>query len=462
MLAQRPFSVRHLAGRRVTAVACLALLLSGCLSTRLPPISSAGAAFQPLPDEVQLWNDASAEEDQLLAEAYYYDDPLLEDYLQQIVDRLTTPGMRANPEIGYQVAVLEDPTLNAFAYPHGSLYLHTGLLARMQNEAQLAMVLAHEMSHVERRHMVRYRRSMHNRQIGLTAAAVAAWVIIAHEQGEAWDEGKWGKAARIGALGHLLVSLGLELAFIASVNGYGRHLETEADFAAFENLERAGYEPRQASAVFELLQQGSGGSGDLEVFFFSSHPQLSQRIENAEQWNAERQPQADQGAEMPGASSETGVASETAGSEPNRLFPLGEDLFWQRILPVIRDDARLNLDYGRLSLAAEQLAKVMDAMPQDPEVHYLFARLRRAQAETDAEARDRLLDEAKLALREAIRLQPEHAEAHRDLGLLAYDSDDYTTACLAFYHYATLAPEAEDAAEIDRYFQDLKADGLCR
>ncbi len=458
MLAQRPISVRHLPGRRGTAVACLALLLSGCLSTRLPPISTAGAAFRPLPDEVQLWDDAVAEEDQLLAEAYYYDDPLLEDYLQQIVDRLTTPGMRANPEIGYQVAVLEEPTLNAFAYPHGSLYVHTGLLARMQNEAQLAMVLAHEMSHVERRHMVRYQRSVHNRQVGLTAAAIAAWVIIAHEQGEAWEDGKWGKAASIGVLGNLLVSLGLELAFIASVNGYGRNLEKEADYGAFEKLERAGYEPRQAAAVFELLQHGSGQSGDLEVFFFGSHPQLSQRIENAEQWNAERLPQADPNVDW----AEETAAESSAASKPNPLFPLGEDLFWQRILPVIRDDARLNLDYGRLTLAAEQLAKVMDAMPLDPEVHYLFARLRRAQAEVTPEAQDRLLDEAKLALREAIRLQPDYAEAHRDLGLLAYDSDDYLTACIAFYHYATLAPGAEDGAEIDRYFQDLKADGLCR
>ena len=446
-------SLRHNPGRRAVAAACLPLLLSGCLSTRLPPISSVGASFQPLPDEIQLWDDATVEEDQLLAEAYIYGDAQLEDYLQRIVDRLTTPGMAANREIGYHVTVLEEPTLNAFAYPHGSLYVHTGLLARMQNEAQLAMVLAHEMSHVERRHMVRYQRSVHNRQVGLTAAAIAATVIITHQQWEAWGDGDWRKAEHIGILGHLLVSLGLELAFIASVNGYGRDLETEADFGAFDKLAKTGYDPRQASAVFQLLQQGGDNAAGLEVFFFGSHPQLSQRIENAEQWNASRPA-------VPLAADAAPEASQPPA--PDRLFPLGEELFWERILPVIRDDARLNLEIGRLGLAAEQLAKVMDAMPQDPEVHYLFSRLRRAQAEVDEAARGRLLDEAKLALRETIRLEPDFAEAHRDLGLLSYDSDDFITACFAFYQYAALAPEAEDAAEIDRYFQDLKADGRCR
>lgn len=431
--------------RRVVALACIGLLASGCLTTNLPPISSSGAGFQPLPDEVQLWDDAAAEEDQLLEEAYFYGDDDLHDYLQDIVDRLTPPGMAANREIAYSVTVLEEPTLNAFAYPHGALYVHTGLLARMQNEAQLATVLGHEMSHVERRHMVRYRRTIHNRQVGLTAAAIAAAVILAKQEYDALDEGRWGKAARIGILGNLLVDLGLELALIASVNGYGRNLEREADFGAFNKLERAGYDAEEAAEVFSLLQQGSGNAHGLEVFFFGSHPQLSQRTESIRQWS-----------EMhPSAHSDD-------SEEEDSLFPLGEGRFWHHILPVMRDDAALNIDYGRLELAQQQLAQVMASLPNDPEVHYQFSRLRRAQAEHDDAEAPPLLAEAQMALRETIRLAPDFAEAHRDLGLLAYDNEDYPTACLAFYHYADLAPEAEDAADIDRYLQDLKADGLCR
>ena len=442
------FSVRHIhTFRRVVALSCIGLLAGGCLTTNLPPISSSGAGFQPLPDEIQLWDEAAAEEDLLLEEAYLYGDDALYDYLQDIVDRLNPPGMAANREIAYSVRVLEEPTLNAFAYPHGALYVHTGLLARMQNEAQLATVLGHEMSHVERRHMVRYRRTLHNRQVGLTAAAIAAAIILAKEEYEALDEGRWGKAARIGILGNLLVDLGLELAFVASVNGYGRDLEREADFGAFNKLERAGYDVEEAAEVFSLLQQGSGDAHGLEVFFFGSHPQLSQRTESAREWSATR----------PAASE-----LDDPGDDTSRLFPLGEGRFWQHILPVVRDDAALNIDYGRLELAQQQLIQVMESLPNDPEVHYQFSRLRRAQADADQAAAPGLLAEAQMALREAIRLEPDFAEAHRDLGLLAYDDEDYPTACLAFYHYAELAPDAEDAEEIDGYLQGLKTDGLCR
>lgn len=445
--------LHHSAPRRCIAAGTLCLLLTGCVTTRLPPISSAGAGFQPLPDEVQIWDDASAEEDLLLGEAQIYDDPLLEEYLQQVVDHLTLPGMAANPELGYHVTVLEEPTLNAFAYPHGSIYVHTGLLARMENEAQLATVLGHEMSHVERRHMVRYHRTLHNRQIGLAAAAIAATVIVAGKHHDALDDGDWGKAARISVLGDLLVGLGLKLAFIASVNGYGRNLELEADHGAFEKLERTGYDPHQAAAVYQLLQGGGEDNGDLEVFFFGSHPRLSERIDNAEQWAESR--------------SSTGQAPpETEAADNDGRFLIGEDIFWQRILPVVRDDARLNIDLGRLALAEEQLAKVFDTMADDFEVHYLYARLRMAQvrqasADLDQDSQQALREQAYLALRESIRLNPDYYPAHRELGLLAYDGEDFLTACIAFHHYTTLAPGAEDTQQIDAYLEELKVDDLC-
>ena len=50
------------------------------------------------------------------------------DYLERVVGRLNPEGMADNPEITYRVHVVDDPTLNAFAFPHGSLYVHTGLL----------------------------------------------------------------------------------------------------------------------------------------------------------------------------------------------------------------------------------------------------------------------------------------------------------------------------------------------
>ena len=249
-------------------VLTLSLFVFSCATTQLPPISSSGASFEPLEDESELWSQARGEERKLLDEAPTYDDPLLEDYLEGVVARLNPAAMAANRQIRYRVRVIEDPTLNAFTYPHGAMYVHTGLLARMENEAQLATVLGHEMTHVENRHTLRFHRSARNRQIGFSIAALATAVILAEEEADAWLDGDYGKAFRISVLGQILVGLGLELAFLASVNGYGRNLEREADFGSFDKMENAGYDLRESPRVYELLQDGHGGARTLETFFF--------------------------------------------------------------------------------------------------------------------------------------------------------------------------------------------------
>lgn len=422
---------------RATALATLLLVAASCATTQLPPISASGAGFEPLPDELELWEQARAEERQLLAEAVLYDDPLLEDYLGEVVARLTPPGMAANPAVSYRVRILQDPTLNAFAYPHGSLYVHTGLLARMDNEAQLATVLAHEMTHVEERHMLRYQRSAHNKQIGLTVAAVTAAVILAGEQGDAYGEGNWRKGATIGVLSDLLLGLGLQLAFLASVNGYGRDLELAADYGGFAKLAAVGYDAGEAPEVYAALLEERGDSSKLEGFFFGSHPRLTERIASARLWLGEH-PAADR----PGPAA----------------TPAGDEDFARRIRPVVRDDAGLNIELGRLALAEAELGQALGWMPEDPQTHFLLARLRLAQAEAEPSpgARDAYFDDAEVALREAIRLDPDRPPAHRELGVLLHRRDRPEGACIAFRHYLELAPEAEDAQRIRDYLLELQ------
>ena len=250
--------MRYTPAFRSVALATLLLVLASCVSTQVPPISSQGGAFKPSRDEQALWDQSREEEKKLLEKVNLYEDPLLDSYIGQVVSRLNPPGMAANPSIRYQVRVVEDPTLNAFAYPHGSLYVHTGLLARMENEDELATVLGHEMTHVENRHMLRYQRSMLNKQIGLSLAALAAAIVIADAEGDALGKGDWGKAATIDVVGNLIVGLGLQLAFLASVNGYGRGLEVEADQGGFVKMSAAGYDLQQAPKVYKALLDDRG------------------------------------------------------------------------------------------------------------------------------------------------------------------------------------------------------------
>jgi len=413
---------------RLTAIVTLACLTFSCMPTRIPPISSEGAAFRPANDERRLWEQAREEERKLRDQARIYQDPLLVDYLEEIVRGLNPPGMADNPEIGYRVTVIEEPTLNAFAYPHGSLFVHTGLLARMENEDQLATVLGHEMTHVENRHMLRYQRSVRNKQIGFAVAAIAAAVVLAREEGEALEKGNYSRAATVDLLGNLLVSLGLTLAILASMNGYGRDLEREADEGAFAKLTGAGYDLRESPRVYEILQDDHGEPGKFETFFFGSHPKLATRIESANGWLAEHP-------DLP-------PATRTRDTER----------FRQRLRPVIRDDAALNIEAGRLRLAEDELERVVAMMPEDPETHLLLGRLYLEKGEPDRAA---------ASLREAIRLDPERPAPHRELGLLAYRQEDFKTACVQFRQYVELDPRAEDAPRIRDYLLELERDGHC-
>lgn len=425
---------------RVQASLLLCLFLVSCVTTQLPPISNSGGSFEPEKDERRLWEMSREEESKLRENVTIYRDPLLTDYLEGVVSGLNPPGMAANPSISYRVTVIEDPTLNAFAYPTGSLYFHTGLLARMENEDQLATVVGHEMTHVENRHMLRFQRSVRNKQIGFTVAAIGAAVILAGEQGHAAREGHYGKAARIGVLGDIMLSLGLTLALVAAVNGYGRDLEREADSGGFEKMLDAGYDIRESPKVYRALLDDHGESGKVEAFFFGSHPQLTERIETAEH-------------------------QASAYTPPATSSPSGKDIdFLRRMRPVIRADARLNIELGRLLLAQDELVKVLEILPEDPVAHFLRGRLRlhKADAAKDPLEKENLQNAAMISFREAIRLDPQLPGPHREAGLLNYREGDFQSACAHFKSYLELDPKADDAQSIRDYVLELKRDGHCR
>jgi predicted Zn-dependent protease len=427
---------------RSVAVLTLLAVTASCATTRLPPISASGSGFEPLPDEEELWDQSRGEEEQLLDKVSLYDDPLLESYLDGVVARLNPRGMAANPSIRYHVRVVEDPTLNAFAYPHGSIYVHTGLLARMENEDQLATVLGHEMTHVENRHMLRYERAAHNKAIGLTVAAVAAEVAVAVIEDDALDHGHWGQAAAVDVFGNLIVSLGLQLAFLASVNGYGRGLETEADDGGFAKLSASGYRLSEAPKVYQALLADYGEPKKVEAFFFGNHPRLTERIEHSKKYLTTHAAPA--------------AESTAAGDDP--------EAFRKRMLPVVRDDARLNIELGRFKIAEEELERARAGLPKDPVTRMFLGRLRLAQAdaETDPAEQGRLHEEAGKLFEEAVHLDPKRPSPHRELGIYLHDEKDYKGSCRELKRYVELAPDAEDTEEIRGFIGELKRDGHCR
>jgi predicted Zn-dependent protease len=419
----------------VAWVVIVTLLAAACASRTVAPIGAGGQPFKPEADERALWAKAEKEEEALLKKTKPYDDPLLEEYLARIGDRLTPDEVRTAGGPGFKFGVVRDPTLNAFAMPNGRVYVHTGLLSRLDNEAQLATILGHEMTHVTHRHALSFQRDAQNKQILYTVLAVAASIGVAVAAGSRARSGDYVGAAVIGQTANAILGLGLQLATVAAINGYGRDLERDADQGGMENLVRAGYDPREAPKVFALLRSESKDRGSLETFFFGSHPRLTERIETTNELLRTRYAAA--------------AASPTAIVDT-------ED-FQLRMRSVVRENAYEDIRAGRFAVAQRQLDRVLAITPRDPVAHVYYGDLHRLQSQRAREATQKS-QSAALALasyEKAVALDPTLPEPYRQLGFLYYQQKDNARAREAFQKYLALKPDANDARRIKEYMVEL-------
>ena len=411
------------------------LLVPACASRRVPPIGAGGQPFTPEADERALWAKAEKEEEALLKKARPYEDPLLEEYLARVGERLTSDEVRAAGGPGFKFGVIRDPTLNAFALPNGRIYVHTGLLSRLENEAQLATILGHEMTHVTHRHALSFQRDARNKQILYTVLAVAASIGVAAAAGSRAGSGDYVGAAVIGQTANAILGLGLQLAAVAAINGYGRELEREADQGGMESLVRAGYDPREAPKVFELLRAESKDRGALETFFFGSHPRLTERIETTRAL----------------VESRYAAAVSPAATVDTEEFQL-------RMRTVVRENAYEDIRAGRFAIAQRQLDRVLTLTPRDPVAHLYYGDLHRLQAQRtrDAAQKSRAAALALASYEKAVELDPTLPEPHRQLGFLYYQQRDNARAREAFQKYLALKPDAPDAGRIKEYLVELE------
>lgn len=155
-----------------------------------------------------------------------YEDAKLQAYIQRVGERVARSSHRN--QLNYVFTLVDSPDVNAFALPGGYIYIHRGLLAYLNSEAELAAVLGHEVGHVTARHSVRQQ-----------------------SQSTAW--GLLGQAAAIGtgvgAVGDLTSAMGN-----AFVRGYGRDMELEADGLGAQYLARGGYDPQAMIEVVKVLK----------------------------------------------------------------------------------------------------------------------------------------------------------------------------------------------------------------
>jgi predicted Zn-dependent protease len=178
-------------------------------------------------------------------------------YLQGIVDKITAaPTVKYRGTFPYRVTVINDPaTINAFATPGGYIYVYTGLLKFVDNEATLAGILGHEIAHAEERHGTEHMTT----QLGLETIL-----------GIALGNNPSGLAQ----------SVGNAAGFLAMMKN-SRDDETQADTRSFEYLRSTPYWPGAITLFFEKMASGAttGGASTLEQWS-STHPMPQDRVDN--------------------------------------------------------------------------------------------------------------------------------------------------------------------------------------
>jgi predicted Zn-dependent protease len=187
--------------------------------------------------------------------------PVNNESLQQYVN-LVGNAVAANskrPTIPYRFVVLDSQVQNAFAAPGGVIFISRALLGIIDNEAELAGVLAHEVGHVAGKHAISsIRRAQFLQGVGTITAA--------NMKG---DKGKQFESM-IGDLQSVLFDKGLD-----------KGMEFEADAAAVETAYRTGYDPRGLLGVLKKMQKIEASSA-RNGSWFSTHPPLKERIERLE------------------------------------------------------------------------------------------------------------------------------------------------------------------------------------
>jgi tetratricopeptide (TPR) repeat protein len=403
--------------RALPALSLLTMLASGCAS--LPPaIGPTAVAGMPVPPSLEAEVEA-------LARVETYDDPLLNEYLAGIADRLASEDEREAGVAPPAITVLRDPTIAAFTLPDGRVYLHTGLLSRVANEAQLAAVVAREITHLRRRAVA---TATSPSAITEAIAALAPSMIDASRPGVEAGQPLSPTAA-------VILGKGLTVAYAAALAGRGEVAEREADDGALERVVRAAYDPQEAPRVFERLRRDARAGGPSERFFLTAEAGAKTRVERMTNL----------------------VASSyaVAAGLPDTVRDTAE--FDAVLGPLVRENARLELRAGRLRFAQEQLDRALSAMPADPLAH-LYAgdlhRVRGQRARSVAD-RDELARAALASYERSEALDPGIAEVPRRIGLLYYQQGRYDLARGAFERYLAQNPTAPDAARVAEYVQIL-------
>jgi predicted Zn-dependent protease len=200
--------------------------------------------------EVQM---GQQEAQQVSAQLPMVQDAYIQNYVNTLGQRIASRTSRA--DLNWQFQVVNSDVVNAFALPGGFVYVNRGVLARADNMSEVAGVLGHEIEHVVRRHSVKQMEQAQGANVGVGILCALTGVC---------QSGVAQAAINIGGT--------------AVFAKFSRTDEVQADEGGFNNVIRAGINPRGMLTLFQkLLAEEQSGNSNVAAWF-SDHPGTSDRI----------------------------------------------------------------------------------------------------------------------------------------------------------------------------------------
>ncbi len=349
--------------------------------------------------EAGLWMQMENVEKSIQRSGRLERDPKLNQYVKTIVCSLAG---KYCPDV--RVYVIKADSFNAGMYPNGLMVVYTGLLLRVQNEAQLAAVLGHEITHFIKRHSLKRLIDIQNKANTLAVIGIP-----------------------LAAIGLGPVNTVAGLVAIGSIAAYSRDHEREADKGGLEFLVNRGYSAMSAYQIWAnvLREQEADDEGSTAVFF-SSHPLPEERMDNIKK------------------------QSEQYSIHGNPVIK--EDEYLQIIAPFRDDWFHRELLRGKYEQTKVVIDNLKPSKAFPGEKSYFEGELIRMEKEKDFQMN------AIQKYEEAINLDPNDPRPQKSVGLMYMKIDKKNQAAKHLKKYLELQPKAEDAFIINEYIVQLEND----
>lgn len=363
-----------------------AAALSGCASS---PVGG-GSILVGMSEDEEKAVDKKVAPQQFSQDLGAVQDTQLNDYVSSVGRRLDANVHR--PQMPYSYRVLNVNYVNAYTFPGGAVGVTRGILVDLDDEAELAALLGHELGHVNARHAAQRQGKAMVTQVAMSGANLI------------------GTAAGYGGL----VDLGTQLGASVLLSSYSRDNEREADLLGQEYMVRAGYPANGMVGLQELLVEQQKSSPGMLQTMFSTHPMSSERRDTARRLAEEKYAASNK-------------------RDPGRERFMDSTAALRRIKPCIDacqkgETAMAGKQYGK---AEEQFRTALKATPRDYAANLLLAKALSMQ-DKDAQA----LEYA----RAATKIYPQEAQAQKLVGVLALQQRDPAAAYEHLERYDRLLP----------------------